>query len=95
MKAVLAILAAVVITFLLTTTWAGAQTASERPPGVDEETWLYHMRRGEYSRWFREVIKDADLAAETEPIERMADASARDTRALIRAAIDKRYTAPA
>jgi len=41
MKAVLAaILAAVVITFLLTTTWAGAQSASERPPGVDEETWI-------------------------------------------------------
>jgi hypothetical protein len=63
--------------------------------GVDDETWLYHLQRGEYSRWFREVIKDGDLAAAAEPIERMVDASARDTRALIRAAIDQRYTAPA
>jgi hypothetical protein len=40
MKAVLTILAACLITFLLATTWAGAQSASERPPGVDEETWI-------------------------------------------------------
>jgi HAD superfamily hydrolase (TIGR01484 family) len=63
--------------------------------GVDDETWLYHLRRGEYSHWFREVIKDADLAAETEGIERMPDAPAGETRALIRGAIEKRYTAPA
>jgi HAD superfamily hydrolase (TIGR01484 family) len=63
--------------------------------GVDDETWLYHLRRGEYSPWFREVIKDADLAAETEGIERMPDAPAGETRALIRGAIEKRYTAPA
>jgi hypothetical protein len=63
--------------------------------GVDDETWLYHLRRGEYSHWFCEVIKDADLAAETEGIERMPDAPAGETRALIRGAIEKRYTAPA
>jgi hypothetical protein len=30
--------------------------------GVDEATWLYHLRRGDYARWFAEAIKDDDLA---------------------------------
>ncbi len=63
--------------------------------GVDDETWFCHLRRGEYSRWLREVIKDADLAAEAGGIERMPDVPAGETRALIRGAIEKRYTAPA
>src|SRR5262249_54765183 len=25
--------------------------------GVDEATWLHHLRQGDYSRWFREAIK--------------------------------------
>jgi hypothetical protein len=63
--------------------------------GMDDETWLYHLQRGEYSHWLREMIKDADLAAEAGSIERMPDAPASETRALIRVAIEKRYTAPA
>ena len=63
--------------------------------GVDDETWLYHLRRGEYSQWFREVIKDEDLAAEAGGIEERSDTPASETRALIRAAIEQRYTAPA
>jgi hypothetical protein len=63
--------------------------------GVDDETWLYHLRRGEYSQWFREVIKDEDLAAEAGGIEERSDPPASETRALIRAAIEQRYTAPA
>ena len=63
--------------------------------GVDNETWLYHLRRGEYSHWFREVIQDADLAVEAGGIEGMTDTPASETRALIRVAIEKRYTAPA
>ncbi|HEY5871560.1 MAG TPA: HAD-IIB family hydrolase [Candidatus Tectomicrobia bacterium] len=63
--------------------------------GVDDETWLYHLRRGEYSQWFREVIKDEDLAAETGGIEERSDTPASETRTLIRAAIEQRYTAPA
>ena len=63
--------------------------------GVDDETWLYHLRRGEYSQWFREVIKDADLAAEAGGIEERSDIPASETRTLISAAIEQRYTAPA
>jgi len=62
--------------------------------GVDSETWLYHLRQGEYSHWFRDVIKDEDLAAEAEHIEEMANASPSETRTLMRAAIEKRYTGP-
>lgn len=62
--------------------------------GVDEETWLHHLRQGEYSVWFREVIRDEELAAETERVERQ-EGTATESRAQIRAAIEQRYTAPA
>jgi HAD superfamily hydrolase (TIGR01484 family) len=59
--------------------------------GVDEDTWMHHLRAGDYSKWFREVIKDDDLAAEVEQLEQNDSA---DTRAKVCAAIEKRYTAP-
>ena len=62
--------------------------------GVDDETWLYHLHQGDYSRWFREAIKDDALADGVARIEQQpADAAA--TRAAIKAAIEERYTAPA
>ncbi len=63
--------------------------------GVDDTTWLHHLRAGEYSTWFREAIKDEDLAAEARAIERGKGVSARDSRALIKDLVDRRYTAPA
>jgi HAD superfamily hydrolase (TIGR01484 family) len=63
--------------------------------GVDDETWLHHLRRGDYSRWFRDAIKNEDLAREAAAIEAKADAPASDSRARIRAAIGRRYTLPA
>jgi len=38
--------------------------------GVDDETWNYHLRRNDYSTWFREVLKNDELADEAEVIEK-------------------------
>jgi hypothetical protein len=63
--------------------------------GVDDETWLHHLRAGDFSRWFREAIKDPELAEETAAIERRARDSASESRAGIHRAIRARYTAAA
>jgi hypothetical protein len=63
--------------------------------GVDDDTWCYHLQRGDYSKWFRDAIKDDDLSADTATIEREhARGPANQSRAAIRAAIEKRYTLP-
>ena len=62
--------------------------------GVDDPTWLHHLRSGDYSRWFREAIKDEGLAAEAAGVERQADLAPRQSRELIKAAIERRYTMP-
>lgn len=61
--------------------------------GVDDATWLHHLHRGDYARWFRDAIKDDDLAAEAESVQDGADAAA--TRKQIRDIVERRYTAPA
>jgi hypothetical protein len=62
--------------------------------GVDDDTWLHHLRRGDYSAWFRDAIKDDELAGEAAAAESSEGDAAR-SRAHIRAAIESRYTAPA
>ena len=42
----------------------------ELAEGVDEGTWAHHLRRGDYSTWVREMIKDPDLAGELAEVER-------------------------
>jgi hydroxymethylpyrimidine pyrophosphatase-like HAD family hydrolase len=63
--------------------------------GVDEATWKFHLDQGDYSRWFRERIKDDTLADEAVAIEQRTDLPAEESRALIRALIEKHYTLPA
>ncbi len=63
--------------------------------GVDDETWLFHLKEGDYTRWFRQVIKDESLTHETEQIAARPGLSAAESRALIQAAIERRYTLPA
>jgi HAD superfamily hydrolase (TIGR01484 family) len=63
--------------------------------GVDDKTWLHHLRRGEYSVWFRDQIKDQDLATETAAVEEDEAMSPKESRARIRELVERRYTAPA
>jgi hypothetical protein len=60
--------------------------------GIDDETWLYHLRRHDYSRWVREEVKDEPLANEVGKIE-TSDGSAQKTRDAIFDAIRAHYTA--
>ncbi len=63
--------------------------------GVDDATWDYHLHEGDYSRWFRDAIKDENLAATAERIESLAGISSQETRQLVRAAVERDYTVPA
>jgi hypothetical protein len=62
--------------------------------GVDDETWLHHLHNGDYSRWFRESIKDDALTEEAVAVEAASGITAAESRAGIRAAVERRYTLP-
>jgi hydroxymethylpyrimidine pyrophosphatase-like HAD family hydrolase len=63
--------------------------------GIDDETWTYHLSNGDYAKWFRESIKDENLAAAAERIASLSGVTPRETRKLIRQAIEQDYTLPA
>lgn len=63
--------------------------------GVDDETWLFHLRNQDYSKWLQEMIKDTELAEKVSEIERQESLSTQKSRAAIRAAVEARYTLPA
>lgn len=63
--------------------------------GVDDPTWLFHLQKGDYSAWFRDVIKDDALADEARRVERDASLPAAESRGRIAAAVTARYTVPA
>ncbi len=58
--------------------------------GIDDETWLFHLKRGDYSNWFDNTIKDADLAQAARQIEKESDPT--QARASMREAMEHRYT---
>lgn len=63
--------------------------------GVDDATWLHHLRQRDYSQWFRACIKDEILANQAAAVEQDDAASPIQSRERIRAAIEHRYTLPA
>ena len=72
-------------------------TAERRETVTNErgEFTAPYLRRGEYSRWFRDAIHSDELAEEAEAVEREPAISAAESRSRIRQAIVRRYTIPA
>ena len=62
--------------------------------GVDDQTWCFHLGRGDYSNWLATAVKDADLGEEVKRIEQDSSLSALESRAAIAKAIQAKYTAP-
>jgi HAD superfamily hydrolase (TIGR01484 family) len=63
--------------------------------GIDEETWLFHLKRADYSNWLRHALKDPDLADQIQAVEQDASLPDRESRERIKNAILQKYTAPA
>jgi hydroxymethylpyrimidine pyrophosphatase-like HAD family hydrolase len=70
-------------------------TFLELADGVDDATFLHHLRGHEYSRWFRDAIKDDELARDAEDIEARLARDPAGAREQFRKAIEQRYTLPA
>jgi hypothetical protein len=60
--------------------------------GIDDETWLFHLRRGDYSRWIRDSVKDRDLAEVVEHVEKQYRETAWESRKQICGAIEDKYS---
>jgi hypothetical protein len=69
-------------------------TVLQLAEGIDDETWMYHLRKGDYSGWFSSIIKDAELGRQTAEVESDYAISAPDSRLKIKEFVDRRYTAP-
>ena len=63
--------------------------------GVDDETWLFHLRKGEISQWLRQGIKDEQLAGQVAAVERNQKLDAAASRRKMRELIEATYTLPA
>jgi hypothetical protein len=68
-------------------------TFLELADGVDDETWLFHLRQHDYSKWFQTAIKDEELAEEAARIQDEIE-DATDGRARFREIVTRRYTLP-
>ena len=63
--------------------------------GIDDRTWLHHLRAGDYSRWLRDKISDSELADDVARTEGDEALTPLESRRRIKKAIERRYTSPA
>jgi hydroxymethylpyrimidine pyrophosphatase-like HAD family hydrolase len=61
---------------------------------VDDPTWERHRRAGDFSAWFRHVIRDEDLAVAAADIEQDRTLDAHASRGRIKEVIFRTYAAP-
>jgi hydroxymethylpyrimidine pyrophosphatase-like HAD family hydrolase len=59
--------------------------------GVDDATWDFHKSAGDYSNWFRDVIKDTELAHEIRRVEQTPDLTPESSRKAILELIRERF----
>lgn len=58
--------------------------------GVDEDTWRFHLERGDYDAWLRDAVKDPDAADEVEALRR-TPMPAEESRRRLRRILEQRY----
>jgi hydroxymethylpyrimidine pyrophosphatase-like HAD family hydrolase len=66
------------------------RTFMQLAEGVDLATWGYHLKRGDYARWFRDKIQDQTLADAAEQLEHQ-NVSPKDSRDQMLEMIQKTY----
>ena len=66
----------------------------EMAAGIDDRSWEHHRQAGDYSRWFREAIKNEQLAGEAAEIERDLRFDPKESRERIAEAVSRHYTVP-
>jgi HAD superfamily hydrolase (TIGR01484 family) len=63
--------------------------------GVDDDTWLFHLRNGDAEEWMRRAIKDEALAEKVAAVAREEGLDAETSRQKIREIVEAVYTLPA
>jgi hypothetical protein len=67
------------------------RTFMQLAEGVDAETWMFHLRRGDYAHWFRNSIQDTELAGLAEKLQRDDDVTSVESLKQILELIRKLY----
>jgi hypothetical protein len=65
----------------------------ELAEGVDDETWMFHLKRHDYSSWFKDALHNEELADLARVVEDESK-DAKSSKAQILKLVSERYTAP-
>lgn len=66
----------------------------QKAAGVDDDTWLFHLRKGDYSDWVNRAMRNDDLAETIRAVEQDQSLDAKASREKIAKAIEAEYAPP-